>query len=489
MSRAGRECLHRRTLTSSVPGVARLRLPRLRERPINASGASPPPLETEEAERSNGAPRTATLAPPAPPPPQPPEETELEPLPPLSLFSKVMLVVVPLALVGVGLYLFGVFDSAESENPTGPAPQIQGTGAEGTGPARASDATDLGFPAFATKNTTRIGGSSAAANAAGAALATFPSTVPDDSPDAVALVPDGDWQGGIATAALMAAPVRAPLLFSGPGGVPSATSEALAAMDPQGSNKTDDVELFALPGADVPGGYETKVLKGSDPAEVAARLAGLRAKLAEGPPEHVLVTSQRDSGIAVPAAAWAARSGDPVLFTGPQGLPKPTAKMLAKFKDVPVYILGPTSAIPTSVENEIADISSQVTRISGEEPVANAINFARFSDGSFGWNVNDPGHGFVIARSNRPLDAVAVAPLSGAGTWGPLLLTDNAATLPGTLRSYLLDVKPGYTADPTRAFYNHVWVIGDLEAISVNEQAAIDYATELGKVEAGGAAE
>ena len=190
----------------------------------------------------------------------------------------------------------------------------------------------------------------------------------------------------------------------------------------------------------------------------------------------------------MPAAAWAARSGDPVLFAGPEGLPKPTAKALAKFKGVPVYILGPTSAIPTSVEDQIVKITGQVARVSGEEPVANAINFARYSDGSFGWNVNDPGHGFVIARSNRPLDAAAAAPLSGAGTWGPLLLTDNAETLPGTLRGYLLDVKPGYTTDPTRAFYNHVWVVGDQEAISVNQQAAIDYIAELGRVEPGGRA-
>jgi len=31
--------------------------------------------------------------------------------------------------------------------------------------------------------------------------------------------------------------------------------------------------------------------------------------------------------------------------------------------------------------------------------------------------------------------------------------------LPKALREYMLDVKPGYTTDPTRAFYNHVWVI------------------------------
>jgi hypothetical protein len=439
--------------------------------------------------------RTARLdsppTPPAPPAapgsPPAPDDPELEPLPPLSLWAKLLAVAIPLGLVALALYLFGVFDSTEKSNPTGPAPQIEGTGANGTGPPQtAADATDLGFPAFATKNTTRVGGATAAANAAGAALATFPSTVPDDSPSAVTLVSDNDWQGAIAAAALLAEPVRSPVLFSGPGGIPSATNEALGALDPQGSDGTGGDQLFALPGANIPSGLETRVIKGGDPAEVAAKLAGLRAKLSGGPPEHIIVTSLKDPGIAMPAAAWAARSGDPVLFTGPSGLPKATSRALAKFKGVPVYILGPTSAIPASVEQEIVKASGQVARISGEEPVANAINFARYSDGSFGWNINDPGHGFVIARSNQPLDAAAAAPLSAAGTWGPLLLTDNAATLPGTLRGYLLDVKPGYTTDPTRAFYNHVWLIGDLEAISVNQQAAIDYIAELGKVEPGG---
>ena len=103
-------------------------------------------------------------------------------------------------------------------------------------------------------------------------------------------------------------------------------------------------------------------------------------------------------------------------------------------------------------------------------------------DGGFGWNINDPGHGFVVARSDSPLDAAAAAPLSASGTWGPLLLTDSADTLPAALRGYLLDVKPGYTTDPTRAFYNHVWVIGDQEAIDVNQQAEIDELAELAKI-------
>ena len=50
------------------------------------------------------------------------------------------------------------------------------------------------------------------------------------------------------------------------------------------------------------------------------------------------------------------------------------------------------------------------------------------------------------------------------------------------MRGYFLDVKPGYTTNPTRAFYNHVWVIGDQEAIDVNQQAQVDELAELTKI-------
>ncbi len=184
----------------------------------------------------------------------------------------------------------------------------------------------------------------------------------------------------------------------------------------------------------------------------------------------------------MPAAAWAARSGDPVLFAAGDRLPKPTAAALERHEDVPVYVLGPSSAISSKAIREIAKIGGEVHRVSGEDPVANAIAFARYADGGFGWNVNDPGHGFVLAREDSPLDAAAAAPLSASGTWGPLLLTDSATTLPAALREYFLDVKPGYTTNPTRAFYNHVWVIGDQEAIDVNQQAEVNELAELAKI-------
>ena len=148
-------------------------------------------------------------------------------------------------------------------------------------------------------------------------------------------------------------------------------------------------------------------------------------------------------------------------------------------------MLGPSSAISSKAIRAVAKLGHEVHRVSGEDPVANAIAFARYTDGNFGWNVNDPGHGFVLARSDSPLDAAVAAPLSASGTWGPLLLTDSASALPAPLREYFLDVKPGYTTNPTRAFYNHVWVIGDQEAIDVNQQAEVNQLAELAKIGGG----
>ncbi len=352
-------------------------------------------------------------------------------------------------------------------------------------PTQAREPTDLGYPAFATKNTTRIGGSDPAANAAGAALAVFPSTNPGEAPAAVTLVDEGDWPGAIAASVLMAAPVRAPALISAESGLPDVSAEALSALDPQGSAATHGAAHFAIGEADAPDADTTRV-RAHGPAATAAAIAKLRQRLTGSPPDHIVVAPLQKSGFAMPAAAWSARSGDPVLFAEGDKLPAPTAAVLRKDKKASVYVLGPTSAISSDVLRKIAKISPRVHRVSGEHPVENAIAFARYRNGDFGWNVNDPGHGFVVARSEDPLDAAAASPLSAAGTWGPLLLTDDAGTLPTALRGYLLDVKPGYTDDPTRAFYNHVWVIGDQEAIEVGQQAEIDSLAELAKIGGGG---
>jgi hypothetical protein len=91
----------------------------------------------------------------------------------------------------------------------------------------------------------------------------------------------------------------------------------------------------------------------------------------------------------------------------------------------------------------------------------------------------------VLANTSRPLDAAAAATLSASGKWGPLLLTDTADALPADLRSFLLDIKPGYEQDPTRAVYNHVWLIGDASQIGAVVQAEIDELAELAPIGGG----
>jgi len=378
----------------------------------------------------------------------------------------------------VAAILGGRGGSSESSETPAPVSETPSTSAEA--PASRTP-EELGYPAFATANTTRVGGPDPASNAAGVALATYPSTEPAQQPQAVTLVDADDWRSAIAAAVLMATPLGAPALVSEADDVPEPTAQALDALDPQGDKKTKGVQAFAIGAASAPSDLKVKRVGGGGTAGAAA-IAELRDELLGGAPQHIVIAPAAEPAFAMPAAAWAARSGDPVLFADKDKLPAPTAAALARHPKTPVYVLGPSSAISSDVFREIGKIANRVRRVSGEDPVANAIAFARYADGSFGWNINDPGHGFVIASSEEPLDAAAAAPLSASGTWGPLLLTDSAGTLPAALRGYLLDVKPGYTTDPTRAFYNHVWVIGDQEAIDVNEQAEIDELAALAKI-------
>ncbi len=423
------------------------------DRPINADV----PPQHKPAKPPEPAPRAAEPDPakdaPRPRRPAPrPDRRQPSPLTPKLL---ALLVIVAVGFIAVAI----IGGSGGGKDDSGAAQ----SGAPAPGAEAAGSAAELGFPGFATNNTTRVGGSDPAANAAAVALAVFPSTSASQRPKAVTLVDRANWAGAIAAAALTAAPVRAPILFTDSGSLPAATEEALAVLDPN----------------------QTHRLRASGAAAAAAEAAELRDRLTPKPPAHIVIAPADAPEFAMPAAAWAARSGNPVLFAGGDDLPPPTVAYLEAHRKTPIYVLGPSSAISSELLREAEKIGGSASRVSGEDPVANAIAFARYSDDGFGWNINDPGHGFVLARDDEPLNAAAAAPLSGSGTWGPLLLTDSADTLPADVRDYFLDVKPGYTDNPTRAFYNHVWVIGDQEAIELNQQAEVNELAELEKIGGG----
>lgn len=413
-----------------------------------------------------------------------PEAKEAKPKP---LAPKLLGALVVLALAFIVVAIIGSSGGDEDASTGGGSAPAPATTDDDSGEAPSPQVAEaLAFPAFATNNTTRIGGSNPVSNAAGVALAVFPSTTAAQQPAAVTLVGEEDWAGAIAAAVLMAAPVRAPILFSTPDGLPEDSEEALTALGPQGSKATGSASLFAIGSVALPDdvGKVTRVDSGNA-AGTAAQIATLRDRLFGKPPAHILIASSSSPEYAMPAAAWAARSGDPVLYADGKKLPPATAAVLRAHAKVPVYVLGPPSVISAEVVKEAGKISKRVERVAGKDPVANALALARYRDGSFGWNVNDPGHGFVLVNSGSPADAAAAAPLSASGTWGPLLLTDDPARLPAKVRDYFLDVKPGYTTDPTRAFYNRVWVIGDQEAIGVAQQAEVNELAELAKIGGG----
>jgi hypothetical protein len=445
--------------------------PRSAEKPAAAKSAAAPPKTP---------PPTASRTPPVPKP----KRRRRKPIPG-ALKGIAALVVVAIVFI-VAAIVGGSGGSKSDSGSAGPAP-APAPAADGapTAPEATQSTEALGYPSFATGNTTRVGGSDPAANAAAVALAVFPSTDAAQQPAAVALVDEDDWAGAIAASVLMSAPVRAPLLISSADGLPDPTAEALAALDPQGDKATGGATAFAIGDVATPDGGKPKTVKAGNAAATAAAIAELRDSLFGSAPAHILIVPSDRPELAMPAAAWAARSGDPVLFAAGDVLPEATLAVLERHKKVPVYVLGPSSAISSKALASIAKVSAGVHRVGDKDAVANAIAFARYADGSFGWNVNDPGHGFVLARDDSPLEAAAGAPLSASGTWGPLLLTDSATTLPTELREYFLDVKPGYTTNPTRAFYNHVWVIGDQEAIDVNQQAEVNELAELAKIGGG----
>ncbi|MGN6867428.1 MAG: cell wall-binding repeat-containing protein [Solirubrobacteraceae bacterium] len=351
----------------------------------------------------------------------------------------------------------------------------------------------IGFPVLATKNTTRVSFADPESIAAAVALAVFPSTVQGTNPSAVTIAPRDDWEAAIASSVLMAAPIRAPILFSGPGALPTASANALNALKPTGSGQIAGAQIIRVGNVAAVKGLRAANIRGSDPYALAAGIDKLASTAAGKPSADVVIASSSNPAFAMPAAGWAAESGDPVLFVSSSGVPAPTAQALIAHNRPHIYVLGPSSVIPDSVLTQLRKYGT-VARVGGADPAANSVAFAVYRDppcaanqpcahvpGSFGWAMRSPGHGYTLVNGNRPLDAAASSPLSASGSYGPQLVLNTANQLPTPLLNFFLDyATPGYTQEgPTAAVYNHGWVIGDPSTISVTVQTQMDSLLEV----------
>jgi hypothetical protein len=350
-------------------------------------------------------------------------------------------------------------------------------GGDGAPAGEGPDAVTLGFPGTATKNTTRVETSDPVRAAAAIARAVYPGS----RPQAVVLADMGDWRVALTASVLASSPVRAPVLLTDGAEMPDATRAALEALRPSGSPDAGGAQVVRVGDVPRPEGLRVADVRAPSPEEAARAMDTFVSGAAGRPSRTVIVTTSERPEIAMAAAGWAARKGAPILFASRDAVPEATRLALATHSRPRIYLLGGEDALSARVATELGRLG-RVTRVAGADATATSVAAARLRDGAGGWAVDDPGHGLVFASQAAPLQAVAAAPLSNAGSYGPLLVLPADGAVSPALREYLLDIQPGFGDDPVRGVYNHAWIVGDRAAVPLATQAAIDDLLEISPV-------
>ena len=203
------------------------------------------------------------------------------------------------------------------------------------------------------------------------------------------------------------------------------TKDTLDRLQPKGSDLSKGAQVIRIgKGTARPDGFKTAVIEGADPYARAAAIDRFYSAARGKPSTDVLVVSGEKPEWAMPAAAWGARSGDAVLPVKRDSVPAPIAKALREHSKPNIYVLGPEGRHRSQGAGR-AGPARQGAPHPGPTPVQNAIAFARYQRGGFGWGVVVPGYNFTVASTDRPGDTAAAASLATRGVFAPLLLTDR----------------------------------------------------------------
>lgn len=342
-----------------------------------------------------------------------------------------------------------------------------------------ANGTELDSPVAYTKNTTRLNAADPSAVAALTALTMYPSTAKDLRPDAVAFAGYEDWRSILLASSFAAKPLGFPLLLLAGRDLAPVSQAALAQLQPRGASVMNGAQALRIGVSTRPGDLRSRRVTSASPAGLARAVDRQLMRLRGRPSPRVMIVNSDDPKSAAPAAAWAARSGDPILFTTSGSLPADTKAALQMHDNPRIYVFGNLDTVSRFVVSQLSEYGV-VKRVEPKEaeggPADLSIAFARYSDGDFGWNYTEPGHGFVFAPTADPLSAMAAAGLSSGGTYGALLFVDRPDHVEPPLKSYLLSVQPGYDdrQPATQSYYNRGWIIGGTNAISPQTHARID---------------
>ena len=93
----------------------------------------------------------------------------------------------------------------------------------------------------------------------------------------------------------------------------------------------------------------------------------------------MVIASADAPAYAMPAAGWAAESGNPILFVSSSGIPQATRQALLSNRQPHIYVLGPPSVISDQIMKQLGKYGT-VARVGAQDPAANSVAFAAYRD-------------------------------------------------------------------------------------------------------------
>ena len=301
----------------------------------------------------------------------------------------------------------------------------------------------------------------------------------DANPGAVVLIPANasDWQTGVAAAPLVRW-LNGPILVED-GSI--AIMDEVARLQPSGISSLNGAKTIQLrtdarqPAVSAQSGSE--IVQATNSPELASRVDELVQQIAGEARQNVFLVPD-DPLYALPTAYWAAQSGDIVLFGG-DPLPESTLQALERRGGkARIYLVGPAT-------REDLSRYGTVKRIEGKDGVFTAVALAEYYDetADMGWGIDssryDADHNFVLANLQNPALAVSGLSLARFGKFGPLLWVEKDS-LPQATDSYLWKMKPEFFVTPAEGPFNHLWVLGGPDQISIKMQGQADLSQEIG---------
>jgi hypothetical protein len=371
-----------------------------------------------------------------------------------------------------------------------------------------------------TKHTTRLYGKDAFQEAVAVTQHVYPAdgptgeddSFPDDRPRALTLLTPDDPLTAITATPLIHFPDNAPVLYVKANGIPTITRNEIQRLKPVGMGRHDDVQAFVVGAAANPAvlsalhqlGLKYETLTASDPIALADKVDQLYGSI-QNPDQGfpIMSTSATGEGSAtadvvigstsawqyvLPATHWVSHMPTGLLWVTQNGIPQPTIDALKRrMGHAQIYVYGGPSVVSSNIVRELGNYGN-VSRITEDDgvafnhpvpntPLSTALAFSKMWDpvGMMGWNIVGPGHGFTLVRQDDWQGAVGSAILSHLGFHAPLLLTDNANTLPSALDGYFKEVAPAFLVSPADGPYNMTYVIGDYGKIAWKQQTTIDH--------------